>query len=130
MARFEPIPAETEELGRKLIGAAIEVHKALGPGFLEQIYEHALCHELVRRNIPFEQQKPIVVRYKGIEIPGQRLDLLVGGQIIVELKAVQAILPIHEAQLISYLKSVELRLGYIMNFNVRLLRDGIKRIVL
>ena len=85
---YDPIPAGDEESAHKVIGAAIEVHRALGPGFLEKIYERALCHELQLQGIPCEVQKDIVVSYKDIQIPGQQLDLLVGGRVIVELKAV------------------------------------------
>jgi GxxExxY protein len=126
---YDPIPAGDEELAHKIIGAAIEVHRVLGPGFLESIYERALCHELTLRGVPFEQQKALVVPYKEIEITGQRLDLLVGGRVITDLKTVEAISPIHQAQLLSYLKTMRLRLGVIINFKVQVLKDGIKRIV-
>ncbi len=127
---FLPIPAEVEQMGRALLDAAMEVHRHLGPGFLERIYEDALCYELRLRGIPFERQKVINVPYKDILIPGQRLDVLVGGVVIAEIKAVEAIGSIHEAQLLSYLKATGLRLGYILNFNVRLLKHGIRRLVL
>jgi GxxExxY protein len=130
MTTFAPIPEETEKIGRALLDAAIEVHRSLGPGFLERIYEEALCHELTLHNTPFECQKPIQVLYKGAPIGEQRLDLLIGNAVIAEIKAVKAILPIHEAQLISYLKTTGLRLGFIINFKVRLLKNGIKRMVL
>lgn len=130
MGRFAPIPAETERLGKAVIGAAIEVHRHLGAGFLERVYEDAFCHELELRGVPFERQKEVTVPYKDILISGQRLDLLIGGQVIVELKAVDAIAPIHEAQLLSYLRATELRLGYIINYNVPRLKEGIKRMVL
>jgi GxxExxY protein len=113
-----PIPADDEELARKIIGAAIEVHRILGQGFLEKIYERALCRGLRLQRIPFESQKEIVVRYKDIVIPGQELDMLVGGRVIVELKAASEILPIHQAQLLSYLKAANLRLGLLVNFHV------------
>jgi GxxExxY protein len=127
---FEPIPEETEKVGRIVLDAAIEVLRQLGPGFLERIYEEALCRELTLRNTPFEQQKPIQVLYKNVAIGEQRLDLLVGGLVIVEIKAVDNTHPIHEAQLLSYLKTTGLRLGFIINFKVRLLKQGIKRMVL
>ncbi len=130
MREFAPIPAEAERLGKVVVDAAMEVHRHLGAGFLERVYEDAFCHELELRKVPFERQKEITVPYKDILISGQRLDLLVGGQVIVELKAVDAIAPIHQAQLLSYLKAAELRLGYIINFNVRRLKEGIKRMVL
>jgi len=113
-----------------LVDAAIEVHRRLGPGFLERIYEEALCHELTLRGISFERQKLIQVLYKSVPAGEQRIDLLVGGLIIAEVKAVETILPIHEVQLLSYLKSTDLRLGFIINFNVQLLKHGIKRMVL
>ena len=130
MSRFVPSPAEAERLGKIIIGAAIEVHRHLGAGFLERVYEDAFCHELELRGIRFERQKEVTVPYKDILISGQRMDLLVGGQVIVELKAVDAIAPIHEAQLLSYLRATELRLGYIINFNVPRLKDNIKRMVI
>jgi GxxExxY protein len=125
----EPIPAADEAVAREIIGAAIEVHRVLGPGFLESIYEKALRHELELRGVATETQKEILVPYKDIQIEGQRLDLLVAGRVIVELKAVDALAPIHDAQLISYLKATGLRLGLLINFRVSLLKDGIKRLV-
>ena len=125
----EPIPAEDEEIAHQIIGAAIEVHRLLGPGFLESVYEKALLYELQLRGLKVERQKDILVPYKDIQIEGQRLDLLVGGRVIVELKAVEAIAPIHQAQLLSYLKATKLRLGLLINFNVPVLKDGIKRLV-
>jgi GxxExxY protein len=86
---YAPIPVGDEELARAIIGAAIEVHRLLGPGFLESIYERALCHELTLRGIAFERQKELLVRYKELDIPGQRLDLLIGGRIITDLKTVE-----------------------------------------
>jgi GxxExxY protein len=126
---WEPIDENDEALAHRVIGAAIEVHRQLGPGFLESIYEKAMDHELKTLGLFVEREKEIVVPYKDIEIPGQRLDLLVGGRIIVELKAVESILPIHETQLISYLEATRLRLGLLINFRVSVLRDGIRRIV-
>jgi GxxExxY protein len=113
-----------------LLDAAFEVHTILGPGFLERIYEEALCHELARRSVPFERQKPIVVPYKDMQIEGQRLDLLIGGLVIAEIKAVEEIHLVHTMQLISYLRATGLRLGFLINFNVAHLKDGIRRIVL
>ena len=125
----EPIPAEDEELARKVIGAAIEVHRLLGPGFIESIYRRALCHELTLLGIPYEDEKPILVPYKSIQIPGQRLDILVAGRIILELKTVEEFAPIHLAKLISYVKATRLRLGFLINFKTQVLKDGIKRVV-
>jgi GxxExxY protein len=126
---FEPIPVEDEELAHRIIGAAIEVHRLPGPGFLESVYEKAIFHELQLRGLKVEKQKEILVPYKDIQIEGQRLDLLVGGRVIVELKAVEAIAPIHQAQLLSYLKATNLRLGLLINFNVPTLKSGFKRMV-
>lgn len=128
--KYEPIPERDEELAHALIGAAIEVHRYLGPGFIEGIYEHALCHELATRGVPFCYQVEIRVPYKDILLPAQRYDLLVGDRVLAELKAVSELAPIHEAQLFSYLRSLKLRLGLLINFNVKLPKDGIKRIVL
>jgi GxxExxY protein len=119
-----------EMLANKMIGSAIEVHRILGPGYIESVYEEALVRELHLRAIPFERQKIIDIRYKGFSIGEGRLDLLIGRKIIVELKSVENLLPIHNVQLHSYLKATGLQLGLLINFNVLLLRDGIKRIIL
>jgi GxxExxY protein len=124
-----PIPAEDEELAHKIIGAAIEVHRILGPGFLESVYEKALEHELKSRGLPVARQQELVVNFKDLRIEGQRLDLIVGGRIIVELKAIDTVPPIHQAKLLSYLKAADLRLGLIINFNVTVLKDGFQRMV-
>ena len=126
---FDPIPAEDERIGREVVGAAIEVHRHLGPGFLEKIYERAMVHELQLRGLSVQAQQDIFVPYKDILIPGQQLDLLVCGRVILELKAVDEVFPIHEAQLLSYLKATGLRLGYILNFKSRWMKDGIQRMV-
>ena len=120
---------KTDEMARAVIGAAIEVHRQLGPGFLESLYEEALGMELENRQIPFERQKEISVLYQGRQIGAQRVDFLVGQSLIVELKAVKALAEIHKAQVISYLKATHLSLGLLINFNVPVLKDGIKRIV-
>jgi GxxExxY protein len=118
-------------LSREIIAAAIEVHKALGPGLLESAYEECLAHELSLRNLPFERQEAIPIIYKDLNIDaGFRLDFLVGNCVVVELKAVEALLPIHDAQVLTYLKMTKNRLALLINFNVPLLRNGIKRIVL
>jgi len=122
----EPIDKVTEAV----IGAAIEVHRTLGPGFLESIYEEALCVELSLRGVKFARQAPVGVDYKGRRIGESRLDLLVEGSVVVELKTVDALAQIHTAQVISYLKATGCRIGLIINFNVKRLTDGIKRIVL
>jgi GxxExxY protein len=118
------------DISGKIIGAAIEVHKHLGPGLLESAYEECLCRELELRGINFERQVPLPLNYKGLKLDcGYRLDLLVEDKVIVELKTVEAIAPIHEAQMLTYLKLRDVRLGLIINFNARLLVEGIKRLV-
>jgi GxxExxY protein len=125
--------AETQsfnELTERVIGACIEIHRALGPGLLESAYEECLCHELSLAETKFERQKPLPVHYKGVNLDcGYRLDLVVEQKVIVELKAVENLLPIHEAQLLTYLKLSGLTLGLLINFNVAMLKQGIKRIV-
>ena len=106
------------------------MHRILGPGFLEKIYERALVYELSLRGLVVQPQKDILVPYKEITIPGQQLDILVCDRIILELKAVSELAPIHQAQLLSYLKATGLRLGLLINFNVPVLKEGIKRVVL
>lgn len=121
---------DINELSNRIIGAAIEVHKTLGPGLLESIYEECLGHELSLRGISFERQKPLIVTYKGKTLDCvYRLDLVVEKQIIIELKSCESIEPIHRAQLLTYLKLSDLRLGLLLNFNVPMMRDGIVRIV-
>ena len=129
MQRREP-DKKTDELAYAVIGAAIEVHRVLGPGFLESVYEEALCVELELRGIPYSRQHVVAVNYKGRAVGEGRLDLLVGGELVVEIKAVDALAPIHSAQDISYLKATGHELGLLMNFNVPILKDAIKRIVL
>jgi len=119
-----------DQLARDVIGAAIEVHRHLGPGFLESVYEEALVVELAMRQIPFERQRPIAVNYKAHAVGEGRIDLVVAGDLLVELKAVDMLAPIHKAQVISYLKATGLHLGLLINFNVPVLRAGIQRIVL
>jgi GxxExxY protein len=127
---FSEPDSELNELARQVIGAAIEVHRELGPGLIEEIYERALCSELNRRNIPFSRQVVLPVRYKGDVVGECRLDLLVAGRLIVELKAVDALAPIHKAQVITYLRVTKFKLALLMNFNVPVLKDGIQRIIL
>ncbi len=122
--------SEINGLSDKIIGAAIEVHKAMGAGLFESVYEECLCYEFNLRNISFEQQKVIPIIYKGKTFDhGFRADLLVEDTIIVELKSVSSVLPVHEAQLLNYLKLSNLKLGLLINFNVPILKNGIKRIV-
>ena len=118
-------------LTEAIIGAAIEVHRELGPGLLESAYEHCLCHELNTRGLDFERQKALPVRYKGIRLDcGYRLDLVVADQVVVEIKAVETLKSVHEAQLLSYLRQVGWSTGLLMNFSVPAMRDGIRRKVL
>lgn len=119
-----------DKFSKEIIGAAIEVHRHLGPGLLESAYEECLCRELAIQGLTFERQKPLRVSYKGVNLDcGYRLDVVVEGLVILELKAVEQIEPIHEAQLLTYLKLSDLRLGMLINFNVPILKNGIKRIV-
>jgi GxxExxY protein len=121
--------ARVDDLARQVIGAAIDVHRILGPGFLESVYEEALAIEFDLRGIPYERQKPMILEFKGRIVGDSRLDFLVGGELVVELKAVEAIHPIYPAKVFHYLKMCDLPLGLIINFHVVLLKDGIKRIV-
>lgn len=122
---------EFEELSHRVIGCALEVHKALGPGLLESAYGRCLAHELSLADVPYKAQHPLPVFYKGLSLDcGYRMDLLVDDRLIVELKSVERLQPIHEAQLLTYLKLANVRIGLLMNFNVTVLRDGIKRMVL
>lgn len=128
MVRREPTVAE-DALARSVIGAATAVHRVLGPGFLESVYENALSIELELRGIPFRRQAAIGVMYRDQPVGDARLDLLVANSLIVELKSVDSLLPIHTAQVISYLRATNLRLGLLINFNVPVLKQGIKRLV-
>ena len=120
---------EINKLTGEVIGAAIEVHKSLGPGLLESAYEECLCRELDLRKIAYERQKALAVEYKGVRLDcGYRLDVVVDKRLILELKACDSLLPIHEAQLLTYLKLAGIKVGLIINFNVAVLKEGIKRI--
>jgi len=120
---------EINQLSGQIIGAAIEVHKHLGPGLLESVYEECLCIELSSRDIPHERQKGIFFEYKGTPVSkGFRADILADKRLVVELKA-RDIVPLDEAQLLTYLKLSKLKVGLLINFNVMVLRDGIKRLV-
>lgn len=121
---------DINQLSSKIIGAAIKVHKALGPGLLESAYEECLSHEITIQGFSIERQKPLPIRYRGIKLDcGYRLDVVVENAIILELKACEKIEPIHKAQLLTYLKLSGLHLGLILNFNVPVMRDGTVRIV-
>ena len=121
---------QLDDLARVVVDAAMEVHRELGPGFVESVYEEALAVELKIQAVDFERQKPVAVSYKGHAVGEGRIDLLVGGALIVELKAVEKLLPVHKAQVISYLKARGSTLALLINFNERLLKDGIQRVVL
>lgn len=122
-------PKSINELSHELIGAGIEVHRELGPGLLESAYEGAYSHELTLRNIPHVRQKMMPVQYKGVSIEtGYRIDILAEDRLVVELKAVEKLLPIHSAQLMTYLRLGKYPLGLLMNFNVLKLVDGLERV--
>jgi GxxExxY protein len=130
MPSFEPIPAEAERIATAVVDAAFTVHSSLGPGLLESVYEACLCHELTQRDIPFQAQVALPVMYNGTRLEaGLRLDLLVADRVIVELKAAEKMVPLYDAQLLTYLKLTGLRLGLLINFNVPLIKEGIRRIV-
>lgn len=121
---------DENELSNLIVGAAIEVHRSLGPGLLESTYEECLCHELFLNHIPFQRQAPMPVVYKGIRLDcGYRVDIIVDKKVILELKSVAEVKPIHKAQLLTYLKLSGLKLGMLLNFNVQLMKDGINRFV-
>ena len=122
---------EFDQLSNRVIGCALEVHRALGPGLLESTYEQCLGHELFLSGIPFKLQSPLPVKYKGIKLDcGYRIDLLVDDELIVELKSVDKIMGIHQAQLLTYMKLSGVKVGLLINFNVEILKTGIKRFVL
>jgi len=127
-SRAEP-GEKLDQLARVAVDAAIEVHRHLGPGYLEAVYEEALAIELALRDLPFARQIPIPVQYKGQSVGQGRLDFLIDDALIVELKAVEALLPVHKAQVISYLKASRRQLGLLINFNVPALSQGIQRII-
>ena len=119
------------DISERIIGGAITVHKELGPGLLESTYEACLAHELTLAGLKVETQKPLPVHYRDVALDcGYRIDLLVNDAIIVELKAIDSLLPVHEAQLLTYLKLSGMQLGLLINFNVKLLKQGIRRMVL
>jgi len=122
---------ETNELTREIIGSAMEVHRALGPGLLESAYEECLCRELSLRGVPFRRQVELPVSYKGATLDcGYRIDILVAERVVIELKAVDALQPLHEAQLLTYLRLGGWWVGLLINFNENVLRDGVRRLVL
>ena len=119
-----------DKLARVTVDAAVEVHRRLGPGFLEAVYEEALATELGMRGIPFARQVLVELDYKGVPVGQARIDVIVGGRLIVELKSTEALLAIHRAQLIAYLRATRQTLGLLINFNVPVIRQGIRRIIL
>ena len=126
----EKAKAPVNELTEQIIAAAMDVHRALGPGLLESTYEACLVHELEVRGLHVERQKSLPVTYKGVQLDcGYRIDLLVAHQVVVELKAVQAVEPLHEAQILSYLKLSGCHVGLLINFNVNMIKNGLRRLV-
>lgn len=125
-----PLSSHEEHVMTRVIDCAMAVHKQLGPGFLESIYHRAVCIELSKAGIAFEQEKPVTVLYEGVPLAGQRIDLVVSDVVVVEIKAVQRFEEAHRKQVISYLRTMGLRAGLLINFNVSLLYRGLKRIVL
>ena len=122
---------ELNDLSRTIIGCAINVHKVLGPGLLESAYEECLSYELIKNGLTVERQKPIPIIYEDVKLDcGYRIDILVENRIIIELKSVDAINPVHEAQILTYLKFANKKLGLLINFNVLRLTDGIRRFIL
>ena len=124
------IPQHIEDIAHRVIGCAITVHRILGPGFKERIYERAFCLELEEAKLSYESEKKILVPYKRWQLEGHKLDLIVAGVVIVELKAVPRLADVHRLQVLSYLKATGLRLGFVMNFNAEVMKQGIKRVAL
>ena len=126
----EPLPIATERVATAIRDGAFAVHRALGPGLLESVYEVCLCHELKQRSMAFTSQTSLPIVYDGIRLDaGLRLDLLVENRVVVELKAVESLLPLFDAQVLTYLRLTGMRLGLLINFNVPLLKEGIRRII-
>lgn len=122
---------EFEKITKDIIGAAIEVHRHLGPGLLESAYEECLSYELQQKGYNIERQKPVPVVYKEVKLDyGYRIDILVENHVIIELKSIEAFAPVHEAQILTYMKFAKIQIGLLMNFNVTVLKNGIKRYVL
>jgi len=120
-----------EELTEKIIACAIEVHRHLGPGLLESAYEECYCHELRLQEVPFERQKPLPLEYKGVKLEcSYRMDVVADNKAVVEIKCVEKILPVHEAQLLTYLRLSGFKVGLIINFHTNTIKNGIKRLVL
>lgn len=127
----EPVPEEVDQLGRRILDAAFTVHKALGPGLLESVYETCLAEELRKAGLEVERQVMVPVTYGEVRVEaGYRIDLLVERTVIVEVKAIDALASIHTAQVLTYLRFAHLRLGYLINFNTVMLKNGLRRVVL
>jgi GxxExxY protein len=124
------LPDDLERLAQEVIGACVTVHRELGPGLVESIYARAVVLEMTARSIPFESEKPVAVRYRGEVLCYQRLDLLIAGRLVLELKSVDRLDSIHVAQVLSYLRVAGVRLGLLVNFNVPILKYGIRRVIL
>lgn len=128
---IQPIPPSLDRIAHQVVDAAYAVHRALGPGLLESVYEACLIHEISRRSLRVDRQVAVPVVYRDVRLDaGLRLDLVVESTLLVELKAVETLLPVHQAQVLTYLKLSGLRLGLLINFNVPVIRDGIKRVAL
>jgi len=128
---FEKLTDEEERIGKAIVNAAFKVHKEMGPGLLEKVYEICLSHELRKANMIVARQVDIAIHYDGIQFDeGLRLDLLIENKVVVEVKAVDQVNPVWQAQVLSHLKLTGLRLGFLINFNVPVIKDGIKRIIL
>jgi len=125
-----PLSQEDEAILTKVIDCAFAVHRALGPGYKERIYEMAFCLELESRNVRFECEKPVSVRYREWVIPGQRIDLIVEKRVVVEIKAVPRLRMLHRRQLVSYLRTLDLKAGILLNFNTNYIKHGLRRVVL
>jgi len=131
LTNHQDMSPQLDALSKQIVDSLFTVHKELGPGLLEKIYEEALVSEFTERNIPFVRQQPIPVIFKGKRLPiDYKLDICVAGSVILELKTVEAILPVHKAQLLSYMKLMQAPMGFIVNFNEIMIKDGIKRMVL
>jgi GxxExxY protein len=129
--RIDAIPDRAEQIATQIVDAAVKVHKTLGPGLLESVYEVCLCHELAIRDIAFRKQLDLPICYEGMRLEsGLRIDILVDNCVVLELKTVEKFLPVHEAQLLTYLKLTGHRIGFLLNFNVPIMKHGIKRLVL
>ena len=131
MKSFEPLPPEVEKVATAIVDAAYKIHRALGPGLIESVYEQCLAHELRKRHFAVETQLDLPINYDGIVIDsGLRPDVLVANVVIVEVKSVENMHPVHQAQLMTYLKLMKKRLGFLINFNVPVISQGIKRVIL